>query len=96
MRRAARVDGNHREVVEALEAHGCQVLSMASLGKGVADLLVLQPNRCLRLLEVKDGSKPPSKRRLTRAQQDWHKVWPVRVVESAADAVFLCTGEVMP
>lgn len=87
------MDGNHGEVVEALERAGCQVLSLASLGRGVADLLVLQPDRHIRLLEVKDGSKPPSKRKLTGLQLEWHKKWPVAVVHSATDAVFLCTGE---
>ena len=27
------------------------------------------------LVEVKDGDKPPSKRKLTKAQVEWHKEW---------------------
>lgn len=37
------------------------------------------------LVEVKDGSKPPSGRRLTQAQVDWHAAWRggmVAIVES--------------
>ena len=27
------------------------------------------------LAEIKDGNKPPSKRKLTRAQKRWHSIW---------------------
>ena len=40
MRRAARVDGNHAEIVDCFKKLGCSVLSLAPLGKGVPDLLV--------------------------------------------------------
>jgi hypothetical protein len=40
MRRAARIDGNHVEVVSALRKIGCSVASLAAVGKGVPDLLV--------------------------------------------------------
>lgn len=87
MRRAARIDANHVAVVEALQAVGCRVVSLAAMGKGLADLLVLNPRKRLILLEVKDGSKPPSKRKLTPDQVKFHGAWPVVVVTSAAEAV---------
>lgn len=37
------------------------------------------------LFEVKDGSKPPSRRALTPDQQEWHAAWKggmVAIVES--------------
>ena len=40
MRRAARTDTNHQEMVEAFRSLGCSVLSLAPLGQGVPDLLV--------------------------------------------------------
>ena len=40
MRRAARVDSNHLEIVEAFRSLGCSVLSLAAMGNGVPDLLV--------------------------------------------------------
>jgi hypothetical protein len=40
MRRAARTDTNHTEIVAAFRKLGCSVLSLASLGRGVPDLLV--------------------------------------------------------
>lgn len=42
MRRAAKVDTTQREIVETLRAHGCQVRSLASVGQGMPDLLVLR------------------------------------------------------
>ena len=40
MRRAAKIDGNQTELVEAFRRLGCSVLSLATIGKGVPDLLV--------------------------------------------------------
>ena len=88
MRRAARLDDNHKAIVAALRAVGCEVLSLAAVGSGCPDLLVLRPNALtLLLLECKDGSKPPSERRLTPDQQKFHAHWPVTVVESVDDAL---------
>lgn len=74
--------------MQALRRAGCQVLSLASLGKGVPDLLVLTMHGELRLLEIKDGSLPPSRRELTDAQRKFHALWPVAMVTSADDALF--------
>jgi hypothetical protein len=82
-RRAARIDDNQRDIVTALERAGCTVQSLASLGEGVPDLLVGVPMRMEFghgglamwqiparniIIEVKDGAKPPSRRRLTEDQ----------------------------
>lgn len=82
MRRAARLDANQPEIVRALKAAGCSVQSLASLGDGVPDLLVGHHRLfgrlwvpCNTLLEVKDGSLPPSKRRLTDDEAAWHTRW---------------------
>ena len=40
MRRAAKIDANQTELVEAFRTLGCSVLSLAAVGKGVPDLLV--------------------------------------------------------
>lgn len=91
MRRAAKVDGNHSAIVAALRAAGCGVLSLAAVGKGCPDLLVcgpLWPHKTA-LLEVKDGSKPPSARKLTRDQMNFHAIWrgPIWIVTSPAEAL---------
>lgn len=83
MRRAAKIDANQEQVVSALRAVGATVQTLASVGKGVPDLLVGYQGKTL-LLEVKDGSKPPSERRLTEDQLKWHGAWrggPLAVVD---------------
>lgn len=91
MRRAARIDDNQREVVRALRAAGAMVVSTASLGGGFPDLAVIHNGR-VHLLEVKDGSKPPSSRRLTPLEEGFamrtqiHGYW-VHVVTSSQEAL---------
>jgi hypothetical protein len=86
--RAARVDDNHRAVKRALEQIGCSVLDLAAVGGGAPDLVVGWRGRNF-LVEVKDGSKPPSKRRLTPQQQTFHAQWrgQIMVVTGVADAI---------
>lgn len=88
MRRAARIDGNHVEIVKALRAAGMTVQTLAAVGQGVPDLLVGWRGLNL-LIEVKDGNKPPSARALTVAEQEWHATWggSVVVVSNAEEAV---------
>ena len=88
MRRAARIDDNQREIVDALRRASVEVLSLAAIGKGCPDLLVSFRGRNT-LLEVKDPSKRPSQRRLTPEQQIFHARWqgPCVVVETVGQAL---------
>ena len=87
MRRAAKVDGNHGEIVKALRRVGATVKSLAMVGDGCPDLLV-GFRGVLVLLEVKDGSLPPSARKLTKAEAEFVETWAqTYVVTSAAEAV---------
>ena len=72
--RAAKVDANQIQVVSALRAAGATVQSLAGVGKGVPDLLVGHQGHTL-LMEVKDGDKSPSQRKLTEDQLKWHREW---------------------
>jgi Holliday junction resolvase len=74
MRRAAKVDANQPEIVQALRQAGACVQSLAAVGKGVPDLLVGYEGNTV-LIEVKDGSKPRSARQLTDEQIEWHAAW---------------------
>ena len=74
MRRAAKVDANHDQIVSALRAAGALVQSLAAIGKGCPDLLCAFRG-ALFLLEVKDGSKSPSRQKLTADQEKWHQSW---------------------
>jgi hypothetical protein len=88
VRRAAKVDANQEQVVSALRAAGAIVQSLAPIGKGCPDLLCAFRGN-LFLLEVKDGSKPPSGQKLTADQQKWHQAWGalVEVVNSPEAAL---------
>jgi hypothetical protein len=89
MRRAAKIDANQTQVVEALRAAGATVQSLAAVGQGVPDLLVGFQGQTV-LLEVKDGRKPPSERRLTDDQLKWHGAWrggPLAVVDGVDAAL---------
>ena len=82
--RAAKVDANHEQVVLALRAAGASVQSLAAVGQGVPDLLVGFQGKTL-LMEIKDGRKAPSERRLTEPQLKWHGAWrggPLAIVDS--------------
>lgn len=87
-RRAAKVDDNQPLIVRAFRAGGASVAPTHAAGQGFPDLVVgyLGQNR---LVEVKDGSKPASKRKLTSDQVEFHVAWrgSVDIVENT-DQVF--------
>lgn len=98
MRRAAKVDSNHPAIVKALRDAGCGVLDLSAVGKGCPDLLVHAPTypecRFPVLLEIKDGAKPASARKLTKAQVKFHRTWKgwiftVTSVDEALSAVLV-------
>jgi hypothetical protein len=75
MKYARRTDANHAEIRDGLRQAGYPVLDLSACGDGVLDLCVLvslDPPRSL-FLEVKDGRKPPSARKLTEKEQEWMK-----------------------
>ena len=78
MRRAAKVDANQTEIVKALRQVGASVQSLASTGQGCPDLLV-GIRGINYLIEVKDGQKVKSARKLTPDQVVWHESWRGRV-----------------
>lgn len=95
MRRAAKVDANQEQIVQALRAAGATVQSLAGVGKGVPDLLVGYQGKTL-LMEVKDGRLAPSARRLTEDQLVWHGAWrggPLAVVDGV-DAALRALGAI--
>jgi hypothetical protein len=102
MRRAAKVDRNHSQIVETLRRCGVMVESLAAVGNGVPDLLCSlgQPGQGQTfLVEVKDGTAPASKRRLTPMQRKFHAVWQGKIyllesVEQALDLVSYLEGRI--
>lgn len=86
MRRAARIDANHRAIVDLFRSCGARVLSLAPMGHGCPDLLVNVDGK-LALVEVKDGAKKPSARQLTPDEAAFAQDWPVIVVKDDTDAL---------
>lgn len=85
-----RIDANQNEIVRALRDIGASVQPLNAVKQGCPDLLVGYRGQNL-ILEVKDGRKPPSARRLTPDEQAWFNEWRgcVYIVHSAMDAVTL-------
>jgi Holliday junction resolvase len=88
VRLRGRRDGNHRAIVEALGDRGLSVLDLGGVGSGCPDLLVGTRMGNL-LVEIKDGSLSPSRRRLTKDQMHFHAKWrgPRIVATKAQDVV---------
>ena len=88
-RRASRIDRNQTEIVTAYRGVGATVELTHGQGKGFPDLVV-GFRGLTHLVEVKDGEKPPSARKLTPDQVEWHAAWrgsPVHVVKNVDEAL---------
>lgn len=93
MRRAARKDANHGDIADGLRADGWTVMDLSGAGNGIPDILVgrprtdIAPGLCVPI-EIKDGSKPPSARRLTPDEERVRNNWtgPYLLVISLEDA----------
>lgn len=80
---ARRVDANHGEIAGYFERLGCKVHHTI----GDWDLTVCRMG-VVKLIEVKNSKKPPSKKRLTkRAQRLVDEGWPIRLVETIDDVL---------
>jgi len=73
MRYANRIDANQNKIVDALRKAGA-VVRIISQGDGIPDLLVGYRGYTI-LMEVKDGDKVPSARKLTEAEQKFFDDW---------------------
>lgn len=92
-RYARRTDGNHSAIVAALEQIGVGVLDTSSAGDGWSDLVTFHRG-VMRAIEIKDGERPPSARKLTIAQVRAHELarvhgCTIHVVTSVDDALRL-------
>lgn len=73
MRRAAKVDDNQKEIVEGLRKFGASVLITSQL-KNCFDILVGYKGVNY-IMEIKDGKKPPSQRKLSEGEQKFKDSW---------------------
>ena len=79
MRKYARKDSNHKEIIQAFRDLGASVFDTASLGSGFPDIVIGMKGSNV-LVEIKDGSLPPSKRKLTPDEIKFHELWRGKVV----------------
>lgn len=86
MRLKAKVDDNQKEITAALRKLGCSVQILSQIGKGCPDILIGYKGRNY-LVEIKDGKKVPSARKLTPDEKDWHEAWQgqICIIESLQD-----------
>lgn len=93
MRKRGRVDDNHQSIIKRFRQHGATVVSLASLGKGVPDALVgvAAPGYPFGginyLIEIKDGDKTQSRRKLTPDELKFAGDWrgPLALIETEDD-----------
>jgi len=88
-RRAAKKDANHNIITLAFESLGYSVLDISQL-KNCCDAIVAKGNRTI-AIEIKDGSKPPSARKLSEGEakfrDGWRGEW--ALIESVNDVIEL-------
>jgi len=73
MRTAARVDDNQKEIVAEFRKLGFSVLLIHQL-KNCCDIIVSR-DKFTAVIEIKDGKKPPSQRKLTAGEQEFKDRW---------------------
>lgn len=72
-RRAARVDDNQPEIVKAFRSLGWYVLIISQL-KNCCDIIVSKNGRTI-AVEIKDGKKSPSQRKLSTGELKFKDEW---------------------
>jgi hypothetical protein len=85
-----RVDANQPELVTVMRKLGCSWRSTHEI-PGALDGIIGVAGIDQRI-EIKDGSKPPSARKLTPAEQDEFDMWrgrPPRIIESIGQLIEL-------
>lgn len=70
---AARKDANHKDIVKLFRGLGWYVLDIAQL-KNCCDIIVSKHGESI-AIEIKDGSKPPSARKLSVGEQKFKDEW---------------------
>ena len=88
MRRAAKVDENQPEIVQALREIGATVEPLHFVGRGFPDIAVgYRGNNWLFEIKTKAG-------KLTEDEHDWHGDWrgQVHVIRTADQAIAMVSG----
>jgi len=70
---SAKVDANQAEIVKAFRDLGAYVLLVHRL-KNCCDIIVVYQGETV-AVEIKDGSKPPSQRKLSEGEREFMEEW---------------------
>ena len=86
---SAKSDDNQPEIVAEFRRLGASVTPTHMVGSGFVDIVVGHEGRNY-LVEIKDGAKQPSQRKLTPDEQEYHANWKgtLHIVETIDD----CAG----
>jgi hypothetical protein len=90
-----RTDANQKAVVARFRKLGAKVLILSQVGNGVPDIAIglLRSNSTpwCAFVEIKDGSKFPSQRKLTPDEQKFHDEWEgfVHIINNEQDVDLL-------
>jgi Holliday junction resolvase len=89
MKRKARTDANQTEIVKHFRDHGFYVLHVHQL-KNCVDIMVSK-GLVTAAVEIKDGSKVPSARKLTEGElkfkEEWRGLWYLCECEGDANKI---------
>ena len=85
-----RVDDNQKEIVKWFREFGFSVAHTHTIGKGFPDIVVAKYGITF-LVEIKDGSKPPSAQKLTEDEEKFHKEWKgvIKIIRNLEDVIAL-------
>lgn len=75
----SRVDVNQKEIVAAFRKLGYIVQHTHQQGSGFPDIIICSQTGYMELIEIKDGSKPPSGQKLTEPEVRFHNNWPRKI-----------------
>lgn len=89
--RVKKTDANQARIMkQCRQIPGVSVVTIHEVGKGLGDIL-LGFRKINYIIEIKDGSKVKSARKLTPAEEKFHKEWQgqISVAETIEDIVKL-------
>ena len=88
-RRAARTDDNQSDIVNSFRSLGWYVLIISQL-KNCCDIIVSKAGHTI-AVEIKDGKKAPSKRKLSEGEEKFRDEWlgDYELVESVEDVIII-------
>ena len=75
MRKHGRVDANHADFGAGMRNAGWKMADTSACGGGFPDWVGGAPDGTVWMFEVKNPDKPPSERKLTPLQEQFHRFW---------------------